>query len=199
MRLFVAIELSPEVRRAVQKVQRALGAFDRAVRWTGAEQMHLTLKFLGEVGEGDVPRVTAALERATAGSERLRLTTAPAGCFPPRGRVRIVWVGLEGGAALLACQSAVEAALADEGFAKEERPYAPHLTIGRVREGQGREGRGRAAGGRGGEGADGLRERVQATAVPAVEQAAGAFVLMQSELQPGGAQHTRLATFALGA
>lgn len=183
MRLFVAIELSENLRRGLVRLQRSLAEFDPVVRWAGAEQLHLTLKFLGEVPDADVPQVTAALATAAAGAAPMTLTTAPAGCFPPRGKVRVVWVGLAGGQALADCQRAVEDALANAGFPREERPFSPHLTLGRVREGRGD---------------DRLRAGVAALRVPEAEQPVAALSLMQSELLPGGARHTRVAELRLG-
>ncbi len=69
MRLFVAIELGDDVRRVLQRAQRALGGFDRMVRWVGDAQVHLTLKFLGDVPDGRVDEIRDVLEAAAAASE----------------------------------------------------------------------------------------------------------------------------------
>jgi 2'-5' RNA ligase len=176
MRLFVAVELSDEMKAALGKVQRSLSRFDQAVRWTGKDQMHLTLKFLGEVPDEDVMQVCSATERIAAASAPFETTLAECGCFPPRGPVRVVWAGLAvSGKELADCQRLGEQAYAELGFEPERRAFTPHLTLGRVREGKR---------------ADGLRE-VAAAARPAP---AGHYVeeicVFHSKLGRDGAQHT---------
>lgn len=137
MRCFVAVNIPGEIREKVGKFTSALslGAAGRGVRWTRPENIHLTLKFLGNVDRDALPELAAALEAALAGQSPCRLKVRGAGLFPPRGRPRIVWVGLAGEtAALAALQAAVESALAPLGFPREKRPFTPHLTVGRVRD-----------------------------------------------------------------
>lgn len=137
MRCFVAVDFPGEIREELGKFASSLspGAVGRAVRWMRPENIHLTLKFLGPVDRKTLPELSAALEAALAGHAPFGLTVKGAGVFPPRGRPRVVWVGLAGEtAALAALQSAVESAFEPLGFPREKRPFTPHLTVGRVRD-----------------------------------------------------------------
>lgn len=168
----------------LQKAQRGLAEFDGCVRWAREEQMHLTLKFLGEVGAGEVSKLTAALSAATARCAAFTLRTLAAGCFPPRGKTRVLWVGVsDESGALATCQQAIEDALAEAGFPREDRAFSPHLTLGRVTDDR--------SGGA-------LRERTCRLRIPELEQPVKEVLLMQSELRPQGARYTKLGGFALG-
>ncbi len=171
------------MRRTLGRLQRSLAAFDRTVRWVRPEQMHLTLKFLGEVPDGQVPDITDAVALAAEQSQGFILRTDGAGCFPPgRSKVRVVWVGLEADPALLACQANVEAALAEAGFPPEARAFSPHLTLGRVKND--------ATAGK-------LRAAVEAIPIPVMEQEVDSIVLMQSELRREGARYLPVGSWPL--
>jgi 2'-5' RNA ligase len=133
-RCFVGLPLPEPWRLALARVTRALsGRLASRVGWTRPENWHLTLKFLGDVEPGRIPDVAAALGRVAFAPFELALGAA--GFFPPRGAPRVVWAGLAAGgpeAARLA--AGVEAALAPLGFAPEARPFAAHLTLGRVKD-----------------------------------------------------------------
>ena len=175
MRLFIAIELSDEVKAMLRKTQRALTAFDRAVRWVGADQMHLTLKFLGEVPDARVEEITGATARAAQASSAFDIVVSGCGCFPDRGKVRVVWVGVdEPSGALVACQDHCEARYADIGFPRETRAFSPHLTLGRVRDD--------GTGGR-------LREVIEGVPVEQCGQRVDALCVVQSTLTPQGARY----------
>ena len=136
MRCFVAVDLSAPVRAAAARLQEGMrAAAGRAdVRWTEPAGFHLTLKFLGEVPEVQVPAVVAALDTVAAASAPLALAAGGAGAFPSVRRPRVVWVGVTTGAAELArLARAVEEALAPLGFPPEGRGFHGHLTLGRVR------------------------------------------------------------------
>ena len=134
IRSFVAVEVSREVREEVRAFVEARGSGIRGLRWVKPENLHLTVKFLGDVPEGRLPEVGSALEEAAAGHCPLRLDFRGAGVFPPRGRPRIVWIDLAaGGAGMAALREDVERSLEPLGFPPETRPFSPHLTIGRAR------------------------------------------------------------------
>ncbi len=133
MRLFVALELPPSHRASLA------GVCERGrrggVRWVPAESVHLTLKFLGDVDEEMVPRLKEALVAVAAAAEPFALSLSGGGCFPNARAPRVVWVGLgEGAEEAAALARAVERALQPLGFAAENRPFKPHLTIGRVKD-----------------------------------------------------------------
>lgn len=135
MRLFAAIELEAGIKQGLLRLQRELRIAPTAVRWLTAEQMHLTLKFLGDVPDADVPVVCEALREVAGRTPAFEIEVAGLGCFPPGGSARIVWAGLNEPTGVLAlCRERCEAAFADLGFHRENRGFTPHLTIGRVKE-----------------------------------------------------------------
>ena len=184
MRLFVAIELTAEMRDALQEVQDALGRATDGVRWVRPEQLHLTVKFLGETPDGEVRRVAEAVARSAARSRPFEIQLSECGCFPPRGPVRIVWVGThDPSGALQECVEAVEEELAGVGFPKELRPFSAHLTIGRAAEG-------RSAGG--------IRTAVEGGKVKPVRQSVCELTLMSSVLSAKGASYSVVSRAKLG-
>lgn len=184
LRLFVACELSDDVRQALSGVQdglRGLGA-DR-LRWVRPESIHVTLKFLGEVEASRVGAITDALAPVIEPFE-LQLRPASVGRFGG-ARLRVVWVALEGDVeGLAALAGRVEAALEPLGFPRERRPFAAHLTIARVPD--------RASPGDRRDLAN-LIERYDIPPMPSMTFSS--VNLMQSNLGPGGAVYQRLASF----
>ncbi|MEX2599014.1 MAG: RNA 2',3'-cyclic phosphodiesterase [Dehalococcoidia bacterium] len=134
VRLFVAIELPAETRRALVGVMDTLRAKLRSpFRWVAPEALHLTLKFIGETEKNLVPRLAQAVQDAAAETQPFRIHLSGAGVFPGRGSPRVVWAGLDGDTkALSALQTAVEKLLADTGARPEKVPFRPHITIARV-------------------------------------------------------------------
>lgn len=132
MRTFVAVFPPPEVRRAaLEAAQRAVPT-DR-VRWTRPDNVHLTLKFLGEVPEEKIERIFAALQRVCADHAPFDATLSRFGAFPSTRRARIIWAGTGAGSEELRTLAAdVEAAFEPLGFGREERTFVPHATLGRV-------------------------------------------------------------------
>lgn len=181
MRCFVAVELPDEVRTRVTHLQDELRAAAPAadVRWTPPAQMHLTLRFLGEVAEDRRDALVQALAAAVP-SAPIRVVAEGAGAFPTARRPRVVWAGVgEGGAALGALASSVDEALARLGIPPEGRPFRPHVTLGRVR----------APGGLGHMAAT-LEARRE---VPLGAWQVRSVVLYRSRLNPAGAVHEALA------
>ncbi|GBD29021.1 RNA 2',3'-cyclic phosphodiesterase [bacterium HR32] len=133
----MAVNLDPALRAAVEAVRRRLVEAwphgERLVKWVEPENLHLTLKFLGEVGEGKAVDVLTALE-GLAGRGEFYVRYAGLGAFPRARGARVLWIGVTEGADRLASLAAwVEDRLRPLGFPPEERPFSPHLTIGRLR------------------------------------------------------------------
>jgi len=133
VRLFVALEL-PESHRA-----SLAGVCERGrrggVRWVPAENVHLTLKFLGEVDEGLVPDLEAALAAVAGAARPFALALEGGGCFPNARSPNVIWVGVaEGAEEAGRLAGEVERALGPLGFAPEKRRFRSHLTIGRPKE-----------------------------------------------------------------
>ena len=138
MRLFVALELPEEPRRAAAEVIRQLRRSGADLKWVAPENLHLTLKFLGETDPGRWEAITTRLEAACAPRPPLALALSGAGAFPGVGRPQVVWLGLGGQVeGLQDLAASLEASLADLGFAPEARAFRPHLTLGRARRGRG--------------------------------------------------------------
>lgn len=136
----MAVEVKdPALLRALEMTQgglkRAFGTPD-PVKWVPAHQFHFTLKFLGEIEESAAAGALEAVQRAAAGAAPLRASLCGLGCFPGPARPSVLWAGLAEGAEQLGALAArVERELALAGFPPERRPFKPHLTLGRVREG----------------------------------------------------------------
>ncbi|HEY8601837.1 MAG TPA: RNA 2',3'-cyclic phosphodiesterase [Thermomicrobiales bacterium] len=135
-RLFVAIAISDEVRRAIQLAQVAARRAGFTARWIDPASAHLTLKFLGDTHRQRVQALGAAMGAVTASSPAFMLRTAAIGGFPNLRRPSVLWLGLAGSLGhLAALQQGAEAALVGQGFPAETRPFRPHLTIGRLARG----------------------------------------------------------------
>jgi 2'-5' RNA ligase len=132
MRLFAALEIPQAVRRDVsRRMARLRDRLPRA-RWVDPENLHLSLLFFGQVGDAEVPALTAALREAFAKHPPLELRLAEGGTFPARRPARVAWVGMETPDDLVALQAdATAAAVASIGFEPEDRPFHPHVTIAR--------------------------------------------------------------------
>lgn len=140
LRTFIALDLPPEVKGYLARLQERLRAAAMEssrplpVRWAAPAGIHLTLKFLGDVPSPQLEGIYRAVERAAEGCGPLRLAFGALGAFPSRQRPRVLWIGLEGDLAELgALQRRVEEQLAPLGFPPEGR-FVPHLTLGRVRD-----------------------------------------------------------------
>ncbi|HEY3315825.1 MAG TPA: RNA 2',3'-cyclic phosphodiesterase [Bacillota bacterium] len=171
-RLFVAISLPDEVGRAVAPIIDELRRTKADVKWVQPENLHLTLKFLGEVPVGKAERIAEAL-RAVPEREPFRLALRGIDAFPSPASPRVVWIGLADGVPdFISLAHDVDGALVKLGFLREKKPVSPHLTLGRVRSPMNGEAL-RAAIGR-------------LTAVEAGGFLAGEARLYRSELRPSG-------------
>ena len=135
LRTFIAVELSPSVIKRANDLIDGLRVAAAEVNWVKTQQMHLTLKFLGDVPDTETPDICRVVRRAAADFEPFEVTCRGVGAFPSREKPRTLWIGIEDGAEeLCELQAALDEALKKElGFAKEPRRFQPHLTIGRVK------------------------------------------------------------------
>jgi len=189
VRAFIALELPKVTRDALSDVQARLSqhAPRGSVRWVNSDNIHLTLKFLGQVPTAQIEAISLALRRAVGALPVFPFEVMRVGCFPDTQRPRVVWVGIdEPSGALHTLQRAVESATAPLGYPTDPRPFQPHLTLGRT--------------GRSVRPADlhKLGEGVLATKVGLLGHVhAEEVVLFQSEFSPGGSIYTALARFPL--
>ena len=136
MRLFAAIPLPPQAREEVAGLLGQLRQRNLPVRWVGDEGLHLTLKFYGDVTPERLEVIEEAVRSAAEGGEPLALRFAELGAFPSPSRARVLWLGIDAPPALELLQDRIERRSDAIGFAPEGVPFRPHVTLGRVREGQ---------------------------------------------------------------
>jgi RNA 2',3'-cyclic 3'-phosphodiesterase len=139
-RLFNAIELPPGVRQRVSDhIQRLRGAVpDSRASWAREGNLHLTVKFLGDTPVTKVEEFSKATQHAADRASPFELTIGGCGVFPPHGQPRVLWIGIQDpSVGLINYQRALEEECATVGFAREQRPFHPHLTIARLRQPQG--------------------------------------------------------------
>lgn len=133
MRLFVAVNLPDAERRAVHAATAPLREAGVPVRWTDADSLHVTLKFLGEVEAERARPIGDALAAAVLSVRPFEVTLGGVGGFPDLPRAHVIWVGVEHHPALELLANDVEGALRPFGFEPELKPFRPHITIGRAR------------------------------------------------------------------
>jgi 2'-5' RNA ligase len=155
------------------------------VAWVASGNLHLTLKFLGQVAEERIEAIIGAATRATAGARAFDARVCGLGAFPSATRPRVLWAGVTDGApAMIDLAGRVDRALAPLGFPAESRPFSPHVTVGRVRQ-------------------PGRNPELAAALESAAQREFGKLrvagaSLMRSELSRAGARYTELAPLALG-
>jgi 2'-5' RNA ligase len=133
MRTFVAVPMSQQCHELLGDLQGRMRPLGADVRWVAVPSIHLTLKFLGEIDPGLVTRLGEALRGSSAGELPFKLRLHGLGGFPNLRSPRVIWCGVEGDTErMIALQEKVEGACADLKFPPEDRPFHPHLTLGRV-------------------------------------------------------------------
>jgi RNA 2',3'-cyclic 3'-phosphodiesterase len=184
VRAFVALVLAEPLRVRLGEEVARLRSGRPGVAWVAPENLHLTLKFLGEVDPPRLESLQAALAAAVGGRSRFQLTCAGLGAFPTTSRPRVIWAGVHDGAeASTRLAEAVEHALAPLGFDPKGRAFSAHITLGRVRVPRGDPALTTAL--------EVARARIfGATPIDRV-------VLMRSDLSPRGARYTELTAFPL--
>ena len=188
LRLFVAVELPGEVREALSRLQHDLQCRGlEKLRWVRPEGIHLTLKFLGKTPSERVGAIEAALAEASGGATRHTLYIGRLGGFGSRQRPRVLWVDLTGELPqLTTLQEQIEKSLDEIGFPPKGRPFAPHLTLARVRPETALDIR-----------AD-MGAAIEEVKPPPLPIPVDDVSLMRSTLRPSGAVYDRLAAFPLG-
>jgi RNA 2',3'-cyclic 3'-phosphodiesterase len=185
MRLFVGIELSGELREAAGRVIAELRLVAPDSKWVRAENLHLTLAFLGQVDEAQVEPIGLALRQVAGRHRALRLSVGSGGAFGSARRPRVLWLGMGGELeALATLRAEVEAAMVPFGNQPEAREFRPHLTVARARHP------------RGDEPLAACVERLREAELG--ELTVERVVLFQSQPGPGGSRYTVLREAALG-
>lgn len=134
LRLFIALPMPPSVLDRLGELSSALQRADADVRWERVEKMHATIKFLGDTPADRIPVLESVLDRVASSTPPPATAVSGIGAFPSLRSPRILWVGLEDTSGTLRMlHQAIDDHLAAEGFAREERAFQPHITLGRVR------------------------------------------------------------------
>ena len=202
MRTFVAVELPSDVRTRIEpfialvQAHLADSGLERAVRWTPLNNLHITLRFLGNTDDIQQHAINTALQHTVSGHQPFHLTVSELDCFPNRRSPRVFWLSIQGALdRLTALQAETERVAVQAAFEAERRAFSPHLTIGRTKRGFSK-----------------LEQHRLGAAVQElnslsmegsdVQQEALRFevrelVLMQSMLEPGGARYSVLKRFKL--
>jgi len=134
LRTFIAVSLSASVLAGIEKLICSLQAHSEGVHWVEPKNLHITLKFLGDVPLNDLPQLIRAVTQSVRQTESFDLTFQGIGAFPNRESPRTIWVGCrEGSKELGQLAERINEGLIPLGFPKEARKFSPHLTIGRVK------------------------------------------------------------------
>ncbi|MGD1975624.1 MAG: RNA 2',3'-cyclic phosphodiesterase [Desulfobacterales bacterium] len=135
LRTFIALELPPSLISLLAKVQEDLQSMGLRAKWVRPGNIHLTLKFLGNINSADIDNIGRAMVDAVGNINTFNLVAEGIGVFPGIKRPRVIWVGLKGQVQLLfAMQRLLEDNLAALGYKKEKRPFKGHLTLGRFKQ-----------------------------------------------------------------
>jgi len=135
MRLFIAVPLPSPIREQAGSLLRKLRERDWPVRWVQDDGLHITLKFFGEVTSDRLDAIEEVLGRAAVGIGGIGLRLGKGGAFPDARRPRVLQLEIESEPGLEVLQDRLERGSTEIGFAPEGRPFIPHVTLGRVREG----------------------------------------------------------------
>jgi 2'-5' RNA ligase len=134
LRTFIAVDPGKVIRNHLVALQEALARTGTEVKWVEPENLHVTLLFLGEVDDRQLPGVCRIVKECASRVQPFALYAKHVGCFPNLRRPRVVWAGVgEGAEVLQALHDALEGPLQDLGYRREERRYTPHITLGRVK------------------------------------------------------------------
>lgn len=184
IRSFIAIELPQFLRSKLESLQRELKRQEPDVKWVRPEGIHLTLKFLGSISRDEIDRISNVLAGIVPRWPPFTMKIKGLGGFPSIRNPRVLWIGIQEGASeVLSLQRAIEKASLENNFPPEDRPFKPHLTLGRIRSPRG-------------------REALLASIETNRDMEIGSFSaqevsLFQSELKPSGALYTRLQMFQM--
>jgi 2'-5' RNA ligase len=184
VRLFVALEIPAEVRENLAALVGALRAISKEPRWVRPENLHVTLKFLGEVPETKLDAARTALAQSRS-EQPVTLEFRGLGFFPNEKHPRVFWAGIQASANLMKLAEDIDGAMEKLGILPEQRPFSPHLTLARFER-------------------QGVPEKLRIAIAENAQREFGTlrtneFHLIQSKLKPSGAEYTTLASFAFAA
>jgi 2'-5' RNA ligase len=140
IRSFLAIELPKPILKKIEEVQGDLRSAHADVRWVNPEKIHLTLKFFGNIEESRIDSIFKSIEEPARRTPPFSLKVRGVGAFPSMKSPRVIWLGLVNGSeSLTSLQIQIETQLEKIGFQPEDRPFHPHLTLGRMKSSRGKD------------------------------------------------------------
>jgi 2'-5' RNA ligase len=185
IRSFLAIELPRTIQEKIEEIQEDLKSTHADVRWVSPEKIHLTLKFFGNIEESKIEPIVKSIEGSIQATPPFSLKAKGMGAFPYLKNPRVIWMGLtDGKEKVISLQQRLEGLLEKIGFQAEDRPFQPHLTLGRVKTSRGREELGR--------GIEKYREEEFG------DFHVGTVLFFKSDLRPSGPVYTILRELRLG-
>jgi RNA 2',3'-cyclic 3'-phosphodiesterase len=192
MRLFVALDIDPEIRRRIAQFMDQVCGFAPDARWVSAESLHLTLKFIGQWPADRLEELNRALSGVRGRPEEI--TFCGTGFFPTARSSRVFWIGIQAGPQLASLTEAVDAITSTLGIEKEQRRFTPHLTLARTGSGRPQ----RMSSDRANFSFKRLQEKLAEMSTPAFgTMSPREFFLYESKLSPKGAVYTKLQSFPL--
>lgn len=192
MRLFVALDLDPEIRGRIAQFLDGVRGFAPDARWVSAESLHITLKFIGEWPAERLDQLKRALSGAHG--QPAEITFSGTGFFPTPKAARVFWIGIQAGPELASLAATIDTVTSALEIESEKRAFAPHLTLARSGSGRPR----RMSSDRINPSFRRLQEKSAAMPAPAFgTMSPREFFLFESKLSPKGAQYTKLESFPL--
>ena len=184
IRTFICIEIPESIKGRIEELQGSLRTAGAQVSWVKAANIHLTLKFLGDVELSRIDIIKRAAERAASSIDPFEIEVFDAGCFPSPRNPRVLWVGLKNiPEELKRLHRELEEYLSREGFQRGQKKFSPHLTIGRIRSPRN---------------ASRVAEDLIEKGFEAENFQAHEIIVMRSDLNPGGSVYTPQARINLG-
>lgn len=183
MRSFISVNLAQDIKENISETMESLKGRQWDVRWIPSGNLHITLKFLGEIRESSLQAIRNKLLQVSSRQTRFSIGLCGAGVFPDGRHPRIVWLGMPDSDRLKKLQEEIDVSMASLGFERERRLFSPHLTIGRIKTLTG---------------TDLLMSRIETLKNKDFGNIeVSNFSLMKSELKPAGAQYAILTEFNL--
>ncbi len=183
IRTFIAVDLPQQIKMEIDKMITVFREFNPNIRWVKAANLHLTLRFLGDIPEESVPSLADSIKGNTQGFGGFDLSLSGLGAFPNLRRPRVIWIGSGSGTDRLKSLAAkVEQATIDAGFGKGDKPFSSHLTIGRVKFPKG---------------LDQLLAQIEKSGYESQLFGVNEVSIFKSDLSPAGPKYTRLEAISL--
>jgi 2'-5' RNA ligase len=184
LRCFIALELPEELKKKIYGYIEKLKSAGADVKWIPPENLHLTLKFLGNTPEELLKNINERLISLSKSHDRFSLQVSGAGAFPNVKYPRVVWLGVHDSEEIIKLQHDIDESMAGLGFEKDDKQFTPHLTIGRVRSMKNKDAL--------------IKELATLKEVDFGKIEVNNITVMKSELKQGGAEHFKLREISIG-